>query len=302
MDVSSLPNQLFVVGRATGGSGASIECCNDTGGKSGIYVWTTRSKAQAFSMTLPGPASIMEIDRDLHLWKWIDDIGLPYCIVDRGPADAALDIDPVPVERLPKELLLRLAGSHNQITLVLNVLRQQGAEQNHLDLVQQAAMMHPELKPGELLKRVQEMVDEQVQRDEETEVVMASLPPNTRRAMEKLIPQEACSKCGERDWSLQEVSRSGKAAKWKCQFCGRKTVVRDGEAGVGPAGHQRQAISKEVQREVWQRDRGRCVDCGSNESIEFDHVIPVSRGGSSTVRNIQLLCEPCNRRKSDTVG
>lgn len=52
---------------------------------------------------------------------------------------------------------------------------------------------------------------------------------------------------------------------------------------------------------VWQRDRGQCVKCGSRERLEFDHIIPLVAGGSSTERNIQLLCETCNRSKGATV-
>lgn len=59
----------------------------------------------------------------------------------------------------------------------------------------------------------------------------------------------------------------------------------------------RVAISEEVQFTVWRRDGGRCVNCGTQVRLEFDHIIPVSKGGSSTVRNIQLLCELCNRDK-----
>lgn len=53
----------------------------------------------------------------------------------------------------------------------------------------------------------------------------------------------------------------------------------------------------DVQREVWRRDQGRCVICQSQERLELDHIIPFSKGGSNTVRNIQLLCESCNREK-----
>lgn len=62
------------------------------------------------------------------------------------------------------------------------------------------------------------------------------------------------------------------------------------------------SISVTVRREVWRRDQGRCVICGSQERLEFDHVIPVAMGGSNTVRNIQLLCERCNREKAATLG
>ena len=61
-------------------------------------------------------------------------------------------------------------------------------------------------------------------------------------------------------------------------------------------------ISEEVRDSVWNRDGGKCVQCGSNENLEFDHIIPFSKGGANTKRNIQLLCESCNRAKSDNIG
>jgi 5-methylcytosine-specific restriction endonuclease McrA len=65
---------------------------------------------------------------------------------------------------------------------------------------------------------------------------------------------------------------------------------------------RREPIPRDVQMFVWQRDYGRCVQCGSNENLEYDHIIPVSRGGSSTARNVQLLCQRCNRRKGAKIG
>src|SRR5213075_2149242 len=64
---------------------------------------------------------------------------------------------------------------------------------------------------------------------------------------------------------------------------------------------RREAIPQRVRHEVWRRDRGTCVECGSRARLEFDHIIPVARGGSNTVRNIELRCEPCNRRKGARV-
>jgi HNH endonuclease len=60
---------------------------------------------------------------------------------------------------------------------------------------------------------------------------------------------------------------------------------------------RREAISNDVKTKVWQRDNGMCVVCGSKEKLEFDHIIPFSKGGASSFRNLQLLCEPCNRKK-----
>ena len=67
------------------------------------------------------------------------------------------------------------------------------------------------------------------------------------------------------------------------------------------AGARRERIPEDMKLFVWQRDEGKCVRCGSNERLEFDHIIPVAEGGANTARNIQLLCELCNRQKGKSI-
>jgi HNH endonuclease len=67
-------------------------------------------------------------------------------------------------------------------------------------------------------------------------------------------------------------------------------------------GYERLRIPENVLNEVWRRDQGKCVQCSSVRNLEFDHLIPMSKGGSNTTRNLQLLCETCNRRKSASIG
>lgn len=77
--------------------------------------------------------------------------------------------------------------------------------------------------------------------------------------------------------------------------------LRDGlctSDSIAQQNQDRRAISSSVRMEVWRRDGGKCVKCGSRENLEYDHIIPISKGGSNTARNIELLCEKCNRSKS----
>ena len=61
-------------------------------------------------------------------------------------------------------------------------------------------------------------------------------------------------------------------------------------------------IPSEVKKEVWKRDKGRCVICGAADNLHFDHDIPWSKGGSSiTARNVKILCARHNIQKHDKI-
>lgn len=63
---------------------------------------------------------------------------------------------------------------------------------------------------------------------------------------------------------------------------------------------QSRYISETTKKIVYSRDGGICNCCGSSLNLEYDHITPYSCGGSSEVSNIQLLCKPCNRSKSNS--
>jgi hypothetical protein len=46
-------------------------------------------------------------------------------------------------------------------------------------------------------------------------------------------------------------------------------------------------IPTQVKVEVWARDKGKCVKCGSTDNLHYDHDLPFSRGGTSlTAANV----------------
>jgi len=68
------------------------------------------------------------------------------------------------------------------------------------------------------------------------------------------------------------VRRVGKKGFWyRCAHCGK---------WCGRPGGERACIS-------------------DNEKMEVDHIRPWSQGGSDELWNLQPLCKPCNRTKSD---
>jgi 5-methylcytosine-specific restriction endonuclease McrA len=63
--------------------------------------------------------------------------------------------------------------------------------------------------------------------------------------------------------------------------------------------HQSRALSR---KNILLRDRNTCQYCGEvlpSSELTLDHVIPRSRGGSSTWENLVACCHPCNRRKGN---
>jgi hypothetical protein len=61
-------------------------------------------------------------------------------------------------------------------------------------------------------------------------------------------------------------------------------------------------IPTAVKRIVWERDKAKCAECGSTQDLHFDHILPYSRGGTSTnPENIQLLCQKHNLTKSNKI-
>jgi hypothetical protein len=53
---------------------------------------------------------------------------------------------------------------------------------------------------------------------------------------------------------------------------------------------------------VYKRDRGRCGYCGKDipqKEATIDHILPKSRGGKTTWKNVVLACKDCNSKKDN---
>ena len=99
-------------------------------------------------------------------------------------------------------------------------------------------------------------------------------------------------------WTEQSGSR--KVFKFKLRVAGNDD--QDHPEIVPGALEDDRLIPSWVKLEVWKRDRGRCVKCGTTSGLHFDHIIPYSKGGSSKdPKNVQILCGSHNLSKRDNI-
>jgi hypothetical protein len=145
---------------------------------------------------------------------------------------------------------------------------------------------------------------------------------------------QPCFSCHEFKMRLLDISPNNRSIHYQCVHCGKKMrapagtpeaaqaadLLADTWRAYEPLSNQkiyplmplefetvpapmpyeqttRTPIPEAIRAEVWRRDQGRCVNCGSQENLHFDHIIPVSRGGGTSAKNLQLLCQSCNFTK-----
>lgn len=66
-------------------------------------------------------------------------------------------------------------------------------------------------------------------------------------------------------------------------------------------------ISDKLRYQVLKRDNFKCCACGASPAkdplveLHIDHIVPWSKGGTTTIDNLQTLCSKCNLGKSDLI-
>ncbi|WP_161883874.1 HNH endonuclease [Deinococcus alpinitundrae] len=51
-----------------------------------------------------------------------------------------------------------------------------------------------------------------------------------------------------------------------------------------------------VRLAVLQRDEAQCSECGTTNTLRFQHIIPPDQGGAAVLKNLQVLCATCAAR------
>ncbi|HKQ57509.1 MAG TPA: HNH endonuclease signature motif containing protein [Candidatus Eisenbacteria bacterium] len=88
----------------------------------------------------------------------------------------------------------------------------------------------------------------------------------------------------------------------------RKCAATDRPRPGRPRNPDSRHIPAEVRRAVWERDGGQCTftsdtghRCTERRDVQFDHIDPYARDGSSSASNIRLLCRAHNQYEAERV-
>lgn len=100
--------------------------------------------------------------------------------------------------------------------------------------------------------------------------------------------------------SATVVSRFG---TWnKALLAANELAERRWKTRSPKAAGERTSLSVRTRYQVFKRDLYRCRICAkTGVELEVDHIVPVARGGSDEMENLQTLCVPCNRGKRDSL-
>ena len=112
-----------------------------------------------------------------------------------------------------------------------------------------------------------------------------------------------------KDWESEEDEqrarrqREAKKERWKAEIARAQASAQAiAQAAPKPTPYSRSHISARLRSDVLRRDKRTCQHCGAqapNVAVHVDHKVPASKGGATTLSNLQVLCAECNLGKGN---
>ena len=135
-------------------------------------------------------------------------------------------------------------------------------------------------------------------------------------AVVAVVRPKSCVVCGRRNLdgaARCELHKVGGRRLQPCLVCGRPSQGRycqlhnpeldeaERNARNPYRQHYKDPAYARARQHRFERAHGKCEACGvylQPAQWQCDHIVPLSRGGSNDITNLQVLCIPCHRRKT----
>lgn len=92
-----------------------------------------------------------------------------------------------------------------------------------------------------------------------------------------------CGECICKVANIFQYAHSGRWLTWE----NPKSVTKN----------KKEKIPNALRKQVFERDKYRCVNCQTHVDLCADHIFPESLGGETSLSNLQTLCRSCNSSK-----
>ena len=171
---------------------------------------------------------------------------------------------------------------------------------------------HPLLDKTDMIMNYDPIFNRYANDAEYTPPVFSDIVQGTLPYLNVIKSYEFCqSKFHQRDkfgelcfvWDVDRTSRP------VCNSCKEKEQIekeeneRKQQEIIDSVDYQRQLMTAKLRQKILKRDNYTCQNPNCNHydesgaGLHIDHILPVSRGGKTKVKNLQVLCEKCNRDK-----
>jgi len=164
------------------------------------------------------------------------------------------------------------------------------------------------------------MCSKHYQRLKRTGSLESSIPENFDRSKYKYC--SSCKKVLEKNLYGKD-SKNKDGLRWRCKKCAINLVSswqkrnpdkkkkynqnykKNNKTKVNEINSRRRATRKNAQAFMISKKDFRklkndcCFSCGAKTELSLDHIIPLKRGGTHGIGNLQILCISCNCSKQD---
>ncbi len=215
--------------------------------------------------------------------------GKPYSLEDKR--EVLAKVESKSLRECEKELVsispqsakpdLRREISQDKTELRLTIHDELVKKLDHLKFL--LSNIHPHLNDAELIEVLADMA-------------IKRLDPSEKRQTQNRRSKATQVTSGTSQLPAAEVNQFSTPKTASLVGCGKPVVQNWFTSTQLDRSKPNRYIPAAMKQDVWMRDKGRCTHpgCNSNHRLQYDHIVPLAKGGETSIKNLRHLCQAHN--------